>query len=105
MKGGVSMAVTSILTACGGGSQHAAIVPPTPVPEIASRLNSDAVSFSDADLVSVSEGHTARVLSDHHDGMFFWSRCKRQPRQNASDRDIHTTVFNPPFIPQGQAPR
>ena len=125
LKGGIGMAATGLLAACGGGSDGATKSEPVPAvietpetPAATSRLNFAAVSTSDADLVSVPEGHTARVLyaygdplgetlapfandgsepssefdfraGDHHDGMYFFSLdANGSFDENASDRGI-----------------
>lgn len=116
LKGGLSLAVTGMLTACGGGSGGGSALAPaldgsvTPTvapvpPELPTTggfaLNFNSVATSDADLVVVPEGHTARVLyaygdpitnqlaefsntgienaiefdfraGDHHDGMWYF---------------------------------
>ena len=125
LKGGIGMAATGLLAACGGGSNGDITGEPAPAvvetpetPAATSRLNFDAVSTSDADLVSVPEGHTARVLyaygdplsetlapfandgsepgsefdfraGDHHDGMYFFGLdANGNLDRNASDRGI-----------------
>lgn len=82
LKGGVGLAVTSILTACGGGSGGSALgtVPrsdsatvlspdlgPQPSPTTSFGLNFESIATSDADQVVVPQGYSARVLYAYGD--------------------------------------
>lgn len=126
MKGGVGLAVSSLLAGCGNGSDSSdasAFLADQPGGGIGARdtftsLNFSSISTSDADYVTVPEGHVARVLyavgdplnssladysnvgaeageefdfraGDHHDGMYFFGMdADGNLDINASDRGI-----------------